>query len=203
MMTVCPRRILRYAGTPPIILNTLSSTKAKAMEGIYIGEVKNAIRKFFPLNLYRLTERAAVTPRRISMSVATIATFRLFPKPLKKFVLEVKIFAYHLSEKPLGGNTTSTVGLNDARIITNNGAMRNKSTRIVMILGKRLTLSSCMLLFSHALVDSGSGNVEHHQEEKNNEHQDITDSGCEPPVEVYIHLLEHHGAHHPEIRSAE
>ena len=52
--------------------------------------------------LYRQTDRAAVTPSRISAAVARIPIFRLFTRPSIKWVEEPKILAYHFRGEALG-----------------------------------------------------------------------------------------------------
>lgn len=148
-------------------------TKENAIEGTYIGEVKKVINSSFPLKLYRVTAKAAPTPKMISMHVAITATFMLLANPFTKLAEEVKIFAYHSKENPFGGNTTRTVGLKEAKTITTNGAMRNSNTPTVIILENIPTLSSRIFLSSNPLVQIISGEGENKQDKQDGEQEDV------------------------------
>ena len=156
-MTRCPSKIFTSPGTEPIWLKICNKTKAKAMEGTYIGEVKKETSSSFPLNGCRLTLNAAVTPRITSMAVPITATAMLLPKPLRKLVEELKIFRYHCKESPLGGNTTSGVGLKEARTITANGASRKIKTNVAMVVANHPTRLSDTPATPHALIRPGRG----------------------------------------------
>ena len=70
----------------------LIRTKAKDMEGMNIGLVKNDTRSPLPLKLYLVTLSDANTPIKMSNTVATTASLILFKKPEKKSVCPVNIF---------------------------------------------------------------------------------------------------------------